>query len=74
MSNEYAVGIVGQAVYGIGDSAEAACADAVEWLEEDVDAERLLEQCTHVVSSHYRPHEGERIVGLRSIVERHCTH
>lgn len=74
MSNEYAMGIVGQAVYGLGDSIEAACADAVEWLDEETDAERVLEQCTRVVSSHYRPHDGERIVGLREFVERHCTH
>lgn len=75
MSNEkYAMGIVGQTIFGLGDSVESACADAVEWLEEAVDAERVLEQCTHVVSESYRPRSGERIVGLRELVERHCTH
>ena len=74
MSNEYAMGIVGQDIFGLGSSAASACADAVEWLEEDVDAERLLEQCTHVVSESYAPRSGERIVGLREFVERHCTH
>ena len=87
MSNEYAMGIVGQAIYGLGDSVESACADAVEWLDNErvegddgsitetkPTTERVLEQCTHVVSEHYAPLDGERIVGLRSIVERHCTH